>query len=154
MADRISERFSTNVRPRGGNGFPFAQAQIRSWLRRAHVIESKIFCIARARVPTDRLRPQPSENERLSSQRDSRRVASMFACGIWPSHGWDEVMPEKQDRCSTAAPNLLVHLLAAWNGTQPLNHTVLLASTVHCGAPSPGVKERAYRKGHDRIGQG
>src|SRR6266536_1795506 len=72
MADRISERFSTNVRPRGGNGFPFAQAQIRSWLRRAHVIESKIFCIARARVPTDRLRPQPSENERLSSQRDSK----------------------------------------------------------------------------------
>src|SRR5438034_4056416 len=27
-----------------------------------------------------------------------RRLASMFACGILPSHGWDEIMSEYQGR--------------------------------------------------------
>ena len=63
-----------------------------------HAIESDSFCMARARVPDTR---EKGYNKRrmkgLTSSATQRRLESVFACGIWPSHGWDEFTPEAGD---------------------------------------------------------
>src|SRR2546425_3112004 len=75
MADRLSERFSTGINALSNDGFPFVQAQIRKWLRRAHAIESNCICIGRANDRTGRLGPKRQQNQLLNWRDDWPRCS-------------------------------------------------------------------------------
>ena len=82
----MSERFSTNLNARSGNGFPFVQAQIKSWLRHAHAIESKCFRIGRARGKEELSSLEQPKNQRLSFRCEPRSFKRHV-------RAWDLVVP-------------------------------------------------------------
>src|SRR5206468_6616852 len=85
-------RHSSFMQARNRGGFPRLQEQFTRWLRPAHVIESKLLCIARARGQNPRNKVYNKRRMKgLVASAPPKRLASMFARGIWPSHGWDEI---------------------------------------------------------------
>src|SRR5437899_8571208 len=87
MTDRISEREILNeyqrlMEPR----FPFVPAQLRRWLKPAHVIESNCFCIGRAKGRNGRSGPKRQQNQQLSRRDDSQTTD----LGV---RAWDLVVP-------------------------------------------------------------
>src|SRR2546427_12479265 len=87
MTDRISARelFAEYQRSMERR-FPFVPAQVRIWLRPAHVIESNCFCIGRAKGRNGRSGPQRQQNQQLSRRDDSQ----MTDLGV---RAWDLVVP-------------------------------------------------------------
>src|SRR6266404_5036159 len=86
MTDRISEREIFKEYQRSmERRFPFVPAQLRIWLRPAHVIESNCFRIGRAKGRNGRSGPKRQQNQQLSRRDDSQTTDPAFARGIWSS---------------------------------------------------------------------
>src|SRR5437762_6860942 len=66
--------------------FPFVRAELRRWLKPAHVIESNCFCIGRAKGRTGRSGPKRQQNRQLSRRDDSQTTD----LGV---RAWDLVVP-------------------------------------------------------------
>src|SRR5881396_2296886 len=87
MTDRISEREIFNEYQRSmERRFPFVPAQLRRWLKPAHVIESNCFCIGRAKGRNGRSGPKRQQNQQLSRRDDSQPTDF----GV---RAWDLVVP-------------------------------------------------------------